>query len=115
MEGSLHTVFWVGWAFACALGTRIGFTRLFRSRLGSVAQFAAYGMWLVLLLVGWVIVSLRGMQVYGFDGADPRQMFGYLIFFYSPFGLPTVFGAPAVLVVDLLKAVIDWRKPRQTT
>lgn len=115
MEGPLHIVIWFGWAFACAFCARLGFTRLFRSRLGSMAQFAACGMWLVLLLMGWVVASFSGMQMYGFDASDPRQMLGYWVFFYSPMGLPIVFGAPAVLVVDLVRAVIDRRITRQIT
>lgn len=100
----MHTALWFGWAFACALGLRVGFTRLFKPRLGSTAQIAAYGMWLVLLSVGWIALELSGMQMYGFDASDPAQMWGYWLFFYSPLGLPTLFGAPAVLAVDLMRA-----------
>jgi hypothetical protein len=114
MEGSLYTALWFGWAFICAFGVRLGFTRLFRSWLGNAAQFAAYGMWFVLLLAGWIIVNLSGMQMYGFDASDPRQMWGYWVFFYSPLGLPTMFGAPAVLIVDMVRALITWRKLSQT-
>lgn len=113
MDSSLHSIIWFGWAFVCAFGTRLGFTRLFRTRLGSVAQFAAYGMWLVLLLAGWVIVSFSGMEMYGFDANDPRQLWGYWVFFYSPLGLPTVFGAPAVLLIDLVRAMVGWLRTRQ--
>jgi hypothetical protein len=87
---------------------RVGFTRLFRPRLGSIAQAAAYGMWLVVLAAGWVAVELSGMQMYGFDPSDPGQMWGYWLAFYSPLGLPTLFGAPAVLAVDLLHAATTW-------
>jgi len=104
MDGSAFNAVWFGWAFACALGVRLGFTHLFRSKLGHSAQFAAYGMWLVLLLVGLAVVSVSGMQMYGFDANDPRQMVGYVTLFYSPLGLPTAFGAPAVLALDLLVA-----------
>lgn len=114
MESSLHSIIWFGWAFACAFGTRLGFTRLFRSRLGSVAQFAAYGVWLVLLLAGWVIVSFSGMEMYGFDANDPRQLWGYWVFFHSPLGLPTVVGAPAVLLIDLVRWLADRHRTRQT-
>lgn len=112
MEGSLHTILWFGWAFACALGVRLGFTRLFRPRLGSVAQLASYGMWFVLSLAGWAMVSLSG-YVQQVGASDPHQMWGYWLFFYSPLGLPTISGAPAVLFVDLVKAMIDRRRPRQ--
>lgn len=104
MEGLVFNVLWFGWAFACALGVRLGFTHLFRPKLGDTAQIAAYGMWLVLLLVGWAVVSISGMQMYGFDANDPRQMVGYVTLLYSPIGLPTAFGAPAVLALDLLVA-----------
>lgn len=110
MEGWLHTVVWFGWAVVCALGTRLGFTRLFRSCFGNTAQFAAYGVWLVLFLAGWMIVSLSGMQLYGYDASDPGQMWGYWVLFYSPLGLPTVVGPPVVLLVDLVRAVISWRR-----
>jgi hypothetical protein len=104
MDGSAFNAAWFGWAFACALGVRVGFTYLFRPRLGHVAQFAAYGMWFVLLLIGLAVVSVSGMQMYGFDANDPRQMVGYVTLLYSPLGLPTAFGAPAVLALDLLMA-----------
>lgn len=113
MESSAFTVLWFGWAIVCALGVRLGFTHLFRPALGSVAQAAAYGMWMVLLLVGWAVVSLSGMQMYGFDADDPRQMLGYVTFFYSPFGLPTAFGAPVVLALDLITVAARWAKRRR--
>lgn len=113
MEGSVFTVLWFGWAFACALGVRLGFTHLFRPRLGNVAQIAAYGMWIVLLLVGWAVVSISGMQMYGFDANDPSQMVGYLTLLYSPLGLPTAFGAPAVLALDLLIVTATWARKRR--
>ncbi|MBX3477307.1 MAG: hypothetical protein KF910_06850 [Brevundimonas sp.] len=113
MEGPAFSVVWFGWAFACALGVRLGFTHLFRPRLGDVAQIAAYGMWIVLLLVGGAVVSISGMQMYGFDANDPRQMVGYITLLYSPFGLPTAFGAPAVLALDLLIAAATWVRNRR--
>lgn len=114
MDGSAFNAVWFGWAFACALGLRLGFTHLFRPRLGHAAQFAAYGMWLVLLLVGLAVVSVSGMQMYGFDANDPRQKLGYVTLFYSPFGLPTTFGAPAVIALDLLMAAAKLIRKRQT-
>jgi len=106
MEGPLPTILWFGWAFACALGIRIGFTLLFRRRFGGMARIAAYGMWLVFLLAGFAFVGWSGMQMYGFEANDPRQVAGYWVFFFSPLGLPTALGAPAVLVVDLCGAAI---------
>ena len=108
MEGPVFNTLWLGWAFACALGVRLGFTHLFRPRLGDAAQIGAYGMWFVLLLIGWAVVSVSGMQMYGFDPNDPRQAVGYATLLYSPFGLPTAFGAPAVLVLDALIATASW-------
>jgi hypothetical protein len=115
MEGPVFNALWFGWAFACALGVRLGFTHLFRPRLGPAAQLAAYGMWVVLLLVGWAVVGISGMQIYGFDANDPRQMVGYATLLYSPLGLPTAFGAPAVLALDLLMAATSWTRKRRAT
>lgn len=113
MEGSLAVILWFGWAFVCALGIRVGFTLLFRPRLGDMAQIAAYAMWIVFVLAGLALVDLSGMQVYGFDASDPQQVIGYWVFFYSPLGLPTAFGAPAVLVFDLATVGITrWRRRR---
>ncbi|MDP1616170.1 hypothetical protein [Phenylobacterium sp.] len=113
MDGAAFNVVWFGWAFACALGVRLGFTHLFRPRLGHSAQFAAYGMWFVLVLVGLAVVSISGMQMYGIDGNDPRQMAGYITLLYSPLGLPTAFGAPAVLALDLLVVAATLMKKRR--
>lgn len=115
MEGPAFNFVWFGWAFACALGVRLGFTYLFRPRLADAAQIASYGMWFVLLLIGWAVVSISGMQMYGFDADDPRQMMGYITLFYSPLGLPVAFGAPVVLVLDLLMAAARWARRRRAT
>lgn len=113
MEGPVFNALWFGWAFACALCVRLGFTRLFRRKLGHNAQVAAYGMWLVLLLAGCAVVSISGMQMYGFDANDPRQMLAYITLSYSPLGLPTAFGAPAVLLFDLLMTAVSWTRKRR--
>lgn len=102
---------WYVWAFACALGVRIAFTRLLRRRLGARAQLAAYAAWPVLLFIGAVLVGISGMQMYGFDANDPRQMAGWWLLTYSPLGLPILFGAPVVLVVDAVWATGRWLRP----
>jgi hypothetical protein len=71
-------------------------------------------MWLVLPALGLVLIGRSGMQMYGFEATDPRQMWAYWLFFYSPLGLPTAFGAPAVIVFDLLSAVIARGKSHPT-
>jgi hypothetical protein len=40
-------------------------------------------------------------------------MVGYITLLYSPLGLPTAFGAPAVLALDLLIAAATWARKRR--
>lgn len=100
----LFSALWVGWGFLCALGIRVGFAALFRRHLGKTAGFAAYAMCGLFFVVGLIVVSVTGVQMYGFDAADPAQMFGYLAFLYSPIGLPTLVGIPLLLVAELVWA-----------
>ncbi|MNE02504.1 hypothetical protein D3C80_949820 [compost metagenome] len=106
MSGPIYTALWLGWAVACALGSRVVFRRLFLKNLGWLAKPTAYGMWIVLLVLGVFLVDLSGMQLYGYDPTDPRQAFGYFIFFFSPLGLPTLVGATIVLAFDLVVALL---------
>ncbi|MFT4254262.1 MAG: hypothetical protein QM608_17485 [Caulobacter sp.] len=102
---SLKIVLWLLWAFACALALRLAFTRLLRPWLGELAQLGAYAMWPTCFAAGACVVQLTGMEMYGFDPNSP-QFIGYLVFFFSPLGLPTLVGAPAVLAIDLARARI---------
>ncbi|MGQ3041056.1 MAG: hypothetical protein ACT6SD_00515 [Brevundimonas sp.] len=104
------TVVWLIWAFVCAFGLRVLFARMFR-HLGGSAKLAAYAMWLFLIILGFTLVGLSGFQLYGYEPSDPRQFMGYLILFFSPFGLPTAVGAPAVLILDFARAAAKLKSP----
>jgi hypothetical protein len=108
----LTTALWFGWSFVCAFLTRVAFAAVLRKHLGGFAYLGAYAGWVGLLIIGGIAVSFSGMQMYGFDADDPRQMFSYWVLFYSPLGLPLVFGAPAVLVVDGVRWILRLRRPK---
>lgn len=101
---------WLIWAFACAYGVRVFFAWVFR-HFDRAAKLAAYAMWPVLIIVGMKFVGLSGYQLYGYEASDPRQFAGYLILFFSPLGLPTAVGAPAVLILDLARAAARLKSP----
>jgi hypothetical protein len=56
-------------------------------------------------------MTLSGFDLYGFDQNDRWQWAGWFVLFLSPIGLPMVFGAP---VIFILQTVIAIWKARNT-
>jgi hypothetical protein len=108
MDNPGWSAVWFGWAFVTALGTRIAFTRVFRKPLGVFAQPAAYATWVLLVAMGLFVIALTGFVFYGYDHSDAGQRVGYYLFWFSPFGVPTLVGAPAVLLFDLVLTI--WKR-----
>lgn len=110
MEGAFAVGWWL-WAPLCAWLSRYVVVRVFEKRLGRAAYFVAYGVWIVSVIAGLIFVQWTGMQFYGFDRSDPWQLAGWIVLFVSPFGLPTLFGAPVIFALDLIRFVaIERRK-----
>lgn len=97
------------WAPICAWSIRALVVGLLKRRLGNAAYGAAYAAWVLSFIVAMVFVSWTGMQMYGFNRSDPWQVAGWVVLFVSPFGLPLLFGAPVVFLVDLLRVWLSRR------
>jgi hypothetical protein len=65
-------------------------------------------MWVILVGAGLFVIGLTGFVFYGYDHSNLAQRIGYYLFFFSPFGLPTIFGAPAALLFDLVLTI--WQR-----
>ncbi len=61
-----------------------------------------------MLLIGFLLVGASGMQMYGFNSDDAGHWFGYVVLYFSPFGLPMIIGTPLVLVFDVVRK--PWRR-----
>lgn len=109
MSGLLELGWWI-WAPLCAWMSRALVVRVWRSRLGDGAFIAGYGGWIVSLIVGLAYVEWSGMQMYGFNPDDVWQVSGWVVLFFSPFGLPVLFGGPIIFLIDLIRFVIRARK-----
>ena len=48
--------------------------------------------------------------MYGFNPDDVWQVSGWVVLFFSPFGLPVLFGGPIIFLIDLIRFVIRARK-----
>lgn len=96
---------WFVWAFACAFAVRTLAVRFLAPRWGRLAGYVSgYVLWLVLFAIGLTIVWLGKLNTYGYDAADPGQFTAYVVLTYSPLGLPLVYGAPMVLLLDGVRA-----------
>lgn len=98
---------WFAWAVACALGSRVLFQRVLEPRIGRYAYPIACLGWIALLLIGVLVVrsadALMARQL-----SHSAHAAAYWTLYFSPFGLPTVVGAPVVLLSDLVRFV--WKR-----
>jgi hypothetical protein len=108
----METAIWFAWAFLCAWVPRFTVVALLFRRFDGWSYLLGYLVWGVLFSIGIWMVGLSGFQMYGFDPHDPWQKFGEVVFFLSPFGLPILIGAPAVLLLDFMTVCWrTWRRP----
>lgn len=100
---------WFVWAVACAWSARALFQRVLEPRTGRYAYLIACLGWLALLLIGFLVVrsadSLMGRQL-----SHSAYAVAYWTAYFSPFGLPTLVGAPVVLLSDLVRFL--WKRVR---
>ncbi|OFX06215.1 MAG: hypothetical protein A3E78_15070 [Alphaproteobacteria bacterium RIFCSPHIGHO2_12_FULL_63_12] len=100
---------WIIWSVGLMLLVRAGMVFAFkRFRRSPRAFFWAYLSIACLLPIGLLIVGLSGMPMYGFDQDNWRHMFGYIVLYFSPLGVPVILGTPFVLLMDVLRR--PWRK-----
>jgi len=105
---------WIFWALLCAFAVRLAIVSALKKRFGGASYFVAYAAWVMLLVIGLIATDALGFQMYGFDAADPKQAAARLILLYTPFGFPTLVGAPIVLIFDALRGLWRVLKPRPT-
>ena len=105
---------WIFWAFLCAFGVRLAIVSTLKKRIGGASYLVAYAAWVMLLVIGLIATDALGFQMYGFDAADSKQAAARLILLYTPFGFPTLVGAPTVLVLDALRGLWRVLKPKLT-
>ena len=105
---------WIFWAFLCAFAVRLAIVFALKKQLGGTSYLVAYATWVMLVVIGLIATDALGFQMYGFDAADPKQAAARLILLYTPFGFPTLVGAPIVLIVDALRGLWSLLKPKLT-
>ncbi len=105
---------WIVWAFLCAFAVRLGIVFVLKKQIGGASYLVAYAAWVMLLVIGLITSDALGFQMYGFDAADPKQAASRLILLYTPFGFPTLVGAPIVLILDALRGLWRVLKPKLT-
>ena len=100
---------WILLSVFVVLVARIALVNVLNRKLSLRSSFlAAYGLFPLFLLTGFFLVVASGMQMYGFDANDQGHWFGFVILYFSPFGLPLVLGAPVVLLLDFMRK--PWRR-----
>jgi hypothetical protein len=71
------------------------------------AYLVTYLAFLLFLVLGFMVVGMTGMPMYGFDQQNWAHWFAYMTLIFSPLGLPVLLGTPIVFIADLLRR--PWR------
>lgn len=109
MEYFFNWPVWIFLSTCMVLISRIVLVFAFASAMSHRSAFlTAYGSFPFMLVIGFLLVGASGMQMYGFNSNDAGQWFGFVVLYFSPFGLPMIIGTPLVLVFDLLRK--PWRR-----
>jgi hypothetical protein len=100
---------WTFWAFCCAMAIRITVVRFFRPALYPIGPYlAAYLSWAALFGICMGLAIILGFKMDGAEARPGPHHLGYVIAYFSPFGLPLLGGAPLVLVLDLAMSASRW-------
>jgi hypothetical protein len=103
---------WWLWAFVAALGIQRSVAALLATGLGQRrAHLFSYLAWIACLAVGYVLVQFASRYwARSVDNSDHWLTVGRFWALWSPFGIPTLAGGAAVLVLDASLAI--WRRYR---
>ena len=105
---------WLVWSFGVVFLSRIALAALLRLWLPPrKALTGAYAGLAGFLVIGVLINSPSGMQMYGFDNSSWREWTGYITLVFSPFGAPLIVGTPLTIIADLVRR--SWRQTRKGT
>ena len=80
---------WLVWSFGVVFLSRIALAALLRLWLPPRKAFIwSYAGLAGFLVIGILIISQSGMQMYGFDNSSWREWMGYITLVFTPFGAP---------------------------
>jgi len=58
-------------------------------------------------IIGFLMVSVSGMPMYGFDNSNLSHQLGHILLVFSPVGIPFILGFPPIMIFDLFRK--PWR------
>ena len=98
---------WLLWCIGCAYSVRWAVVHALRPRIGWLSFIAAYAAWLLLFATGTVIMTVTGFDFKGAAGtAEGAEFIGYLVYIWSPLGLPVALGAGPIVIWDVSVGIL---------
>lgn len=93
---------WLLWCLGCAYTVRWVVVRTLRPRIGWLSFITAYAAWALLFAAGTVIMTVTGFDFKSTPGtAKGAEVIGYLVYIWSPLGLPVALGAGPIVIWDV--------------
>lgn len=96
---------WIGGGLLSALALRALLRRFVPAWLSDSLLAVYFAAPFVFIVLAGLPAQLAGWQMYGFDATDWRQRAAQLNLVYAPWGLPLVFGMPALVIWDLVQTI----------
>lgn len=97
---------WIAWAIFCTWAIRVAVVATLFRRLGGWSYCFAYLVLVILVATGVAIMNASGMTFYSPPPINDAQRTAVWLFFFTPLGLPTLVGAPFVVVLDFVIVAI---------
>lgn len=95
-------VLWLLWCVGCAYTVRWAVVHTLRPRIGWLSFIAAYAAWLLLFASGTAIMTVTGFDFKSAPGPlEGAEFIGYLVYIWSPLGLPVALGAGPIVIWDV--------------
>ena len=107
---------WLLWCVGCAYTVRWAVVHVLKPHIGWLSLIAAYAAWLLLFATGTVIMTVTGFDFKSAPGKlEAAEFVGYLVYTWSPLGLPVALGAVPIIIWDVGVGVFKALKRSRST
>lgn len=112
----MELILYLLWCLACTYAVRWLVVHLLKPRIGWLSLIAAYAAWLLLFGVGIASLIITEFDIYSARPTSQGvELIGYVVYIWSPLGLPVAIGAGPVILWDICVTKVKAFKRSRST